>query len=281
MKKLLFLPLLVSSVFAQQIVHERKLVDHKFAPIGCGLERFSVATFDYEFSKVGGSLSMSRNRSMAAIWKTSAPSCLKKYGVVQFIRGCIYSIVRDPVTGKIEKSFGYSRQSRGQYIRFQHKNWEVDSIDIDPLYSSYSEPDADAQNRFNWLKWAKVPLLLNSDDASLAKDQRVFFNITNYDYLMNLTQPVSQTFVSDTPTGSSYKPDGSFGKEWVTQSSLEFKTCLYHIKDIPVMGDPESFEILESEGGPIKCVDWSNKTEPDYASQRFIRTDVLDPYCLQ
>ena len=178
---------------------------------------------------------------MSAMWETTDLSCANKFGVVQYIKGCIYNITHDPLTGAIENYFGLARDSRGESIDFQHKNWEVDSVDIDPLYSSYDQADANESNRFNWNKVTKLPFQMKGDAQALAKAEKIFFNSKNYDYVMNVPS-AKQIFVTDLPSGSDYNPKGALGKEWISHSSLEFKTCLYNTKDIPVTGDPKVFQ---------------------------------------
>jgi hypothetical protein len=146
-----------TSVFSQ-INDERKLLD-KFFPTSdqCGLKRFSLATYDHEISELNGHPGISRQRLMAAIWETTDPSCMKNYGVVQYIKGCIYSIIHDPKSGTNDPYFGVTRISHGQSIDFQHKDWEIDSVDTDPLYSSYEGKNVNAENRLNWQQF---PFLL-------------------------------------------------------------------------------------------------------------------------
>jgi hypothetical protein len=88
--------------------------------------------------------------------------------------------------------------------------------------------------------------MLQPTDAALINDEDIFFNTKNYDFLMKtFPSTKSQVFITDTPSGSGYNLTGGQGKEWVDLSSLEFKTCLYHIKDVPMVGAPASFNVSE------------------------------------
>ena len=273
--------IVVPSTLLAQISYERKLQSKTFPKTNtCGLTKFALATFDGGFKDLGGSESESRFRMSSALWETSDPSCIKNYGVVQYIKGCIYNINHDPKTGEKEEYFGLNRDSRGQTIDFVHKNWEVDSIDIDPLYSSYDQADANDENRFNWNKVTKKPFSLNGTASGLKNAEAVFFNSKNYDYVMNV-KDTKQIFVVDIPSGSDYDRKGALGIEWITRSSLEFKTCLYNTKDIPKTGDPKDFTVSESEGGPIVCFEWSDKTKVDFENKTFTRTEEMAPFCLQ
>lgn len=274
---------LISFSYAHsQVSHERKLLDKKFpASDKCSLTRFSVATYDNEFIDFLGEPGRDRHRMIAAIWETSDPSCLQEYGMVQFIRGCIYNRSRDPKTGEEEIYFGMGRDNRGRFTIFKHPKWEVDSVDLDPLYSSYDAEDATPEKRFDWHKFSRFPLLLKPSDEALAKDQKYFFNSKNYNYVMNAPRgTLSQVFVTDLPSGSSYDPNGALGREEFTISSLEFKTCLYKTSDVPLMADPAWFDQPLSAGGPIQCFDWSDKISFNHERKEFERTETLDPTCL-
>lgn len=278
----LFSLLTISSVHATQVIKDQKIQLKKFEKgSGCSLSKFAVQTYDSEFTNFGGKINYSLNTLMAATWETTDPSCLRDYGVVQYIKGCIYDIEHDPKTGTSKKYFGHGRESRGEDIPFVHKNWVVDSVDVDPLYSSYSQPDADEFNRFNWHKVPKKPLLLSEGIASILKDKETFFNKKHYSYVQDGELRGRQLMVTDLPTGSDYRPNGALKKDWINVSSLELKTCLYHTKDIPSTGDPAGFDAPEIERGPIVCFDWSDKSEVDFENKRFKRTEKLDPFCFE
>lgn len=221
-----------------------------------------------------------RQTMMAAVTETTNSSCIKDYGVVQFIRGCIYIDRINNSTNVSSDKYLHNRELRGQSVEFKHADWVVDSVDLDPLYNSYDKEDANALNRHDWHRFVKVPLLLQEDEASLMKDTPKYFNSKNFGYVMNAEAPLSQIYVSDLPSGSSLVPNAGANHREVITSSLEFKTCIYNIRDIPVMGDPAKFDAPEDQGGPIKCFEWSDKAKFNKKNQTFDRVNEMDPFCL-
>ncbi len=221
-----------------------------------------------------------RQSMMAAVTETTNASCIGDYGVVQFIRGCIYIDRISNATNVSSEKYLMTRDLRGKTVDFKHPDWVVDSVDLDPLYNSYDLEDANSENRRDWHRYVKVPLLLKADHDSLVIDVAKYFNSKNFDYVMNAPTPLSQVFISDTPSGSALVPNAGANHREISTSSLEFQTCLYHMKDIPVTGDPAGFNIPEDQGGPIKCFAWSDKVKFNNQTETFDRTDEMDPYCL-
>ena len=267
--KLLLLSLMLPIFSYAQVTHRSVLHDKKYAAEeGCGLKRFSMAYYDNEFVDAFGEPGRNRYSLMAAIWETTDPSCIRDYGVVQYIRGCVYSAEKDTATGKIKKYIRHVRESRGEVIRYKHPKWEVDTVDKDPLYNS-NECDRFAIHRF-----VKIPLSLKNDAGSLRKDRDILFHNINYDFVMNDTaNTIKQFFITDLPSGSSYTPAEVRGEEEVVLSSLEFKTCLYKSGDIPREGDPKA--------EAIQCYDWSDRMEFDFEEKSFKRVGHIDPFCLE
>lgn len=282
MKALLGLTTLIlfSPLFAQEIVHERKLQEKVFKKTNdCHLESFKHLAIDNQYINFGGTPGDSRSTLLGVLWETSSPDCLKDYGVVQYIRGCIYDITYDLKSGKTEKYFGHVRTSRGKTIVFKHPVWEVDTVDIDPLYASYSEPDANMANRFNWNKYPKTDKILTNTLESKKEWETFFFYSKYRGYMMDAPASQKRIMMTDLPTGSDYRPNAYNNKDAITISSLEFKTCLYKTKDIPMTGSPASFNEPVENGGPIVCFDWSDKTKPNFAKKSLERTEKLDPFC--
>lgn len=265
-----------------QVTEAPLVQSKKFGPLDgkCALKRFDIATFDNQFFKPA---QHNRHTMLAASWETTDDECVEDYGVVQYIKGCIYNSSYDPKTKEVEKHFGYVRESRGESILFQHKTWEVDSIDADPLYASYYDDTYSDSERFNWHKIVANPLF-SFDTLPESISSNTFFDRKNY--VVNVKakekgETTNRLFVTDLPSGSDYRQNGALGKDWIATSSLEFKTCLYHKKDIPSSGDPKDFNEPEENGGPIHCFDWSDKTKPNYETKRLERTDESDPFCFQ
>lgn len=260
------------SLFAQaRILHDAQLQDKVFPESeNCGIKRFSMATYDSELKNMFGDGGTSRHSMMAAVWETNRPECIKEYGIVQYIRGCIYNFVYDPKTQTSEKYLGTARKSRGEVVIFNHPQWIVDSSSIDPLFNSYDESDANAENRFHWHQFATKPLILKSNKADLKKDQNIFFQSGGNEWVMNADlNKLKQIFVTGMPTGSDYYPGAFADKDGVNVSSLEFRTCLYRTNDVPMLMDPKE--------GPIHCFEWADKMK--FKNKSFEHTDAIDEIC--
>jgi hypothetical protein len=250
------------------------------APGTCGLKRFSLLT-TRDRAKDGNEYN--RDTSMAALLDVSDPSCLREYGVVQFIRGCSYEIYRNDAKGINSLDFT-DYQSYGQDIPFVMPDWIVDTIDVDPLYDSYSDPDATPAKRMNWYSSPNHPITLEKNSTSLAAARTVFFNeyekAKYYDFLENIPDGLrTQIFTTDMPGGGFYSPDMGGGTEVVDVSSLQFMTCVYHLKDIPMTGSPASFTTPENLGGPMQCFSWQSNVRFDQDKREFTYANTLDPVC--
>lgn len=265
----------------QTIYHDSTFQDAAFKTIPgeCSLKRFSVSSYDLEFLKVFRTMPATRQSTVAAVTETTDPSCLRNYGVVQYIRGCIYTTRTNNITGASEKYF-LTRDSRGETVDFHHPVWEVDTSDLDPLYNSYNGDDETEAKRLDWQQYAKVPLLQKPDQASLTKDYDIYFIQKNFSFAFKSPTPLKQTYMSDTPSGSAFIPDAGMDSSEVETSSLEFMTCLYNIKDIPMRGSPAGFDVAEANGGPIKCFAWSDKSKFNKKLVKFERTEEMDPFCV-
>lgn len=238
-----------------------------------------MATYNLEYLNEFRSMPATLQTLMAATFETTSPECLRDYGITQFIRGCIYS-TRVEKDGSISKYYKM-RESRGTLAKFKHSVWEVDSVDVDPLYSSYSGPDASPENRHDWYTYGKGALLLKDDHESLMLDKDYYFVAKNKGYLMNAPAYNTHAIITDTPSGSAFIPDAGAGAYEIETSSLEFVACIYRTKDVPMVGSPVDFDGSEEEGGPISCFSWSDKSKFNQETKRFERTEKLDPFCFE
>jgi len=261
------------------IVHERKLQEKIFPSSDkCHLQKFSVFTKDEEVINQFNSIGNARSTALSAMWETSAPECSTQYGVVQYIKGCVYQMYYDPKTGTKEYNVK-ARKSRGKSIDFKHHDWEVDSTDVDPLYGS-DDSEPDTEKRFYPMRVPSTTMSLKQDSKELAKWDKHFFDKSGYSYIGEKPEvSTKRMFVTDFPTGSDYSPPGFVDKEGISVSSLKFKTCIYEIKNIPKKDDPASFEKSPEEGGPLTCFDWSQNFKPNFENKNFEHTEEFDPYC--
>ncbi|UPT72438.1 MAG: hypothetical protein M0D55_10620 [Elusimicrobiota bacterium] len=209
---------------------------------------------------------------MGAVVETTAPECLRDYAVVNFIRGCAWHDRYElPSLALKERVHDVARWYKGKRVVFSHPDFEVDTVDEDPVYAS----DADAADRLGMTYVpVKRPLRLRPDRASLLSDLRVFDNPSERGFLQDAAAPASLYFVTDVPDGGVTILDEE-GK-WLSaaNSSLDFRTCVYRTADVPSSGDMPP-------GDPLVCFTWSSRHVYDPAAREF-KGDASggpDPFC--
>jgi len=244
----------------------------------CGLKSFTV--MDYEHRWENGPQERSRLSIMGAVIETTSPDCIRDYGIVQFIQGCVYGARYDVRTGALlDKTFDIGRELRGAHVLFTHPTYEVDQTEMDPLFTSY--PGETSRLALAYVP--KTPLKLHPDTPSMLADFKAFDMAEQRMFLKDYRGPTSVTFVTDIPTGGLAYFDEYNLQISATNSSLDFKTCVYRIKDVPVSGDPAGEGTPPDDGGPLQCFSWASRYTYDAATHDFAmdRFKGLDPFCAQ
>lgn len=176
---------------------------------------------------------------------------IESYGVVQYIRGCMYeSFFRN---GREMKSMTIQRDHFGRTVPFQHKEWEIDTDSADPLYSSYP-----GVSRFALLRWNQDPDSLDPETATYYADKK---------------SPHGSVFLTDLPGSASLSPDDLSARN----ASLEFRTCVFRLADLPLSTDPRGSNIDRNKA--LWCVNWDHKYTWDAKSKRIRQSKTIDPFC--
>ena len=266
---------------------DAKLQSKSFSPaVGtCGLKRFSLESFTHVISDSKTSDTYRMTSTLYAI-ETNAPECIRDYGIVQFIRGCVYGLSYKLKTGEeFNRDFSVVRDIRGKSNRtFVHPEWAVDSDIADPLYGT-ADPSEGLNLEIDRLAYyliPKSPLKLTSSRKDLIADYTTINDPTNSTYtLKNYEMPTSILLTGDSPALGGYTVDPESGTADVQNTSLEFQTCIYHMKDIPTQGDPAAPGIAEALGGPITCLNWENKNTFNFKKKKFEDHAFtgIDPFC--
>jgi hypothetical protein len=281
--------LIGTALSAQAGDSQNRIFHEKAFPITngsqCQLKRFVLEVFENE------STNLRRPGTFESVFtgafvETTDSSCVHDYAVVQYIRGCAYNIDFDPVKKTYDSYFGQSRDSRGlEGVPFFHRTWDVDSVDLDPMYASSDDASTPAK-RMGWQYTSKIPLQLNNSRVGMENDYKVVNQPTLRNFLQkSVPYTGTVTFTTDTPVGGNFDPRNEydkFGKHWnVVNASMEFKTCVYRTKDIPTTGNPKGFDVSEANGGPMVCFDWNNKYNFDFATRSFSKDKFkgIDPFC--
>jgi hypothetical protein len=211
----------------------------------CDLREFTLNKTDFEITFRGGEKSY--GTSVHALYKTKKISDLTNYVVVQMIRGCHF----ESRIENGEKVVGISnhREYFNEIIPFYHKDWMIDSIDLDPAYNS--EPGLPRHYYYKW----------NRTRNSYAKRSEVF-------YFQQLP-PRAELYIGDIP-GTAFEQDG-----YASNISLEFKTCLFKNVDVPFIIDPNDVNFQE----PISCHEWSSSFIYDHETEKFDSPKGISPHC--
>lgn len=217
----------------------------------CEVKSFTLTARKYQDKKLIG-------QSMVAGIETSKPEFLKKYAVVQFIKGCMYL-----KNQKGDVKFAYRQSLNRPATPFLHKNFEVDSgYDSDPVYGS------SVQSGWDDLRGFEVPRnahYLNQDPGKF--EQARAWGGKDSNLLSN------NIYIDDMPTPTSWQiKDGIL---IATVSSLQFKACLYEVSKLPLRVSSEDQQLSE----PITCLEWSSNFDYDFKKRAFVELKEISPVC--
>lgn len=184
------------------------------------------------------------------VLKTKSIDDIEKYGVVQYIRGCQWSSQWDGKT--VTKSMNIVRDHFGSNVVFRHRGWEIDSDSTDPIYSSYKD------ERFALWRWNTDPTSLDADTATLLHDGPT---------------PHPTVFVTDAPGAQALNLD----RKSASNSTLEFRTCLFNITDLPLATDKAGSNIDQSKA--LHCFEWNSNYVFDFKEMKMKSPATIDPIC--
>lgn len=182
------------------------------------------------------------------------PSQIPKYGVVQFLRGCMFESELLP-DGTVDKRFAYVHKHFGQYQLVRHENWVVDSSHSDPVTSSFEN-----YGRFDLYKW-------NSDPKSLEAD--------NANWYFHGQPPHGTVFKADliSTTGLIEGTKNPTARN----SSIELESCIFKIGDLPKTSDSAGSGIDKSKA--IWCSSWDHKFIYDHLNSKVESSASIHPFC--
>ncbi len=203
--------------------------------------------------------------SMRVIIKTQTVEQIENYAVVQFIKGCQFeSFWNGQKVTKDLASINYNLF--GKLVPFKLPRWEIDSDNADPVFSSY-----EGYGRFALLRW-------NEDASSYETNKATYY--------AKHKPPHPVVFGSDFPSPAAVEEkivrtpvegEPPFVKS-ATNTSLEFRTCLFHSKDVPLRSTPDGAGLRRSAA--IHCFRWEHKFVYNYLENKFIAGGAIDPVCL-
>jgi len=201
--------------------------------------RFSTKEkFDWKVSMVGG-------------YETKKLRDLEDFAVVQFIRGCLFQTDKETLDRTIQ---GRSRDYFGESIPFVHWQWEVDSLDTDPMYAS--APLTKEFSRHAYHRTNKPNHFVSQPNKRYYRDGMP-------------EKPI--LYFADMPTGS------FINNTKVTSSNLEFKTCIYKTRDVPIVSDTLGSEL----GKPLHCFEWRSVYSYNPYTEEIEEMEEVHPICFR
>lgn len=254
MKKLLLAALLVAPAAYSQAITVRSWENPACASGPCELRSLKL-----HIRKTNNQNGAGNHAAIEMV--TTEKSQLKKYGVVQYIKGCVFS---SRVLGQNELA---TRNFAGQDAApFLHRDWEIDSgDDIDPVYKSYGEPGFDRLRNYfvpRNAAWSRENPLVNERNEMWAGLERKV-NSSN------------SIFADDFPQLAQLM-DSDAGR-YAGNTSLQFKVCVYEMDKIPtVVRNPKTWI-----PGEMGCVEFSANYLYSWSSRRFTEQTQIHPFCTQ
>lgn len=195
-------------------------------------------------------------QKMIAEITASSPEVLRKYAFVQYIRGCVFdSNAQGPIRHAYRTYLGQESQ------QFLHPEWQVDNVTRDPIYFSTRNPGMDPIRGFEIPRNANY-MVVNPKDGTEKRWGGKTSNIVD-----------NRLFVFDEPSPGSL--GNMNGKPKATNSSLEFKICLYPIADLPKKVESPSVEYPN----PVACLEWNSRFHYNFSTRRFVESATIHPYC--
>lgn len=192
---------------------------------------------------------------MRFAYDAGTPENIETFAIVQWIRGCMFHSHAE--NGKVTRSMSIERDHFGQRIKFQHREWEIDSDSTDPIYTNYLN-----YGRHALLRWNQDPKSLDAEKAK---------------YYGQLKPPHGSVFATDLP-GTGFLTNGSGKGEGDAQNvSLEFKICLFKTSDLPAATTPSGANIDQSKA--LTCVNWDQRFVWDFKRGRMNAPKTIDAYC--
>lgn len=196
-------------------------------------------TEDY-YIDVGGT--RFRGTRMRAGFRVKDPAEAGTYAFVQFIRGGMFSTMLR-ANGAPERFFNFVKPQNSGLMTFYFPEWTVDSLDGDPVY--WSVPGAPRTAAY----------LFGGEGGDPWVAGRAYGNGEI---------PARELYVID-------RPSLAFrgARSWISVA-LEFRTCLFHLEDVPVT-IPDNAVLLLSRA--LHCFDWRSVNVFDHETGRW-RSDL-------
>ncbi|MDX9730458.1 MAG: hypothetical protein RBT63_01690 [Bdellovibrionales bacterium] len=183
-------------------------------------------------------------------------SSIPRYGVVQFVKGCMFQSELQ-ADGSVKNRFNYVHKHFGKHVLLRHDDWVVDSSHADPIATSF-----EGYGRFDLYRWNKNASNYNADNAGW-----YFFG-----------PPSHGTVFTAELLGNSGLLDG-YKNPHAGNSSLDLETCIFKVSDLPTATDSEGSNLDKSKA--IWCTTWDHKFHYDFSSGKVVQGKTTHPFCAE
>jgi hypothetical protein len=209
----------------------------------CDLKRFALTSVAHEIWFSDDPNHPTYGNGAIMEYETDSVAAIEKYAIVQFVKGCVFHSLKNQ-QGQIIRNVDYGVSSFGETIPLCFSDWIIDSQDTDPAYNSDPE-----YGRFHLLRW----------------NDRGSYDDRAWKYYGAEKPKLPIVYVTDYPAGAFVTATG------VKNAALEFKTCIYKARAVPLATWRENINFAK----PISCFEWQNIYVYDFDRKQF-QTQLAD-----
>ncbi|MCB0348430.1 MAG: hypothetical protein KDD37_06315 [Bdellovibrionales bacterium] len=218
--------------------------------------------------------------TMFLSYETKNIGALENYGVVQYVKGCVYANYYK--NGELQTFFPYARHVHnetpsGPTQVWLQKDWIIDSDDKDPMYNSPFPTDyADMKvpSRHGFYRWNSVE---NFDVNGLPISRQ---SETEELYGFKFPPTFPKLYIVDRPGSAFASASLIDGKPEIVAKniSLDFKVCIYKTQDIPKSVDQMGEQVFIDN--PLTCFDWKSREVYNWDTKKYETPEEMSGACM-
>lgn len=251
-------------ILKQDTKEFNNVCDGKTASSTCKVKKIFFSTQNVSLQD-GGDKYPYLQTLLRAGFETETWQDAQEYGFVQYLRGCTFESQLDK-SGKVVRRISEVIRHYDVKNTFVHPNWTYDANTRDPLYYGPLPEDSNLPGgRLALYRWTpKIGTYGEKQTREMASVLKLA--------PVKLAALTPRLFVIDTPSMAYYS---DVTKEF-RNIALEFKMCLYKLKDIPLAVTSET-----PIPNAIVCYDWDSQFEFNFAKKQYVHKpgSGLNAYC--
>lgn len=177
----------------------------------------------------------------------------KEFGVVQQIKGCLYE-TKLQSNGKRELLFAAAHKNFGSYRLIKYPAFQIDAEGVDPVKSAFVN-----HGRFDLYHWTPNGKTQDPD---------------NDPWVFNSAPPGTEIYLADLVGFTGLK---ELKGDEARNSAVDFRVCLFHIKDLPKVSDADGLNIDFRKA--ISCLSWDHHFYYDFKKRAIIDKKETQDIC--